>query len=124
MEKLTLEEKARLIADEISFNNVIAVVLFGSLAKGIAREESDIDLSIITESKEPKDLNEKIYELMFRYDVLVEAVFLNFDELLTHVIEKASFLLGILEGYLVLYDRGDIEEILALKKNEVERIFL
>ncbi|HID42248.1 MAG TPA: nucleotidyltransferase domain-containing protein [Archaeoglobaceae archaeon] len=124
MEKLTLEEKARLIADEISFNNVIAIVLFGSLAKGIAREESDIDLSIITESKEPKDLNEKIYELMFRYDVLVEAVFLNFDELLTHVIEKASFLLGILEGYLVLYDRGDIEEILALKKNEVERIFL
>jgi len=120
-EKLTLEEKARLIADEISLNNVIAVVLFGSLAKGIAREESDIDLLIIIESKESKDLNEKIYELMFRYDVPVEAVFLNFDEFLTHIIEKTSFLLGILEGYIVLYDRGGIEEILALKKNEVER---
>lgn len=118
---LTLEEKARLIADEISSGNVIAVVLFGSLAKGKSGEESDIDILVVTESEEPNELNETVYSLMFRYDVPVEAVFLSFDEVLAHALEKTSFLLGILEGYEVLYDQGGVEEILALKKNEVEK---
>lgn len=110
---LTLKEKARLIADEIS-SDAVAVVLFGSLAKD-GDGESDIDLLVVTESKE-NELNEEIYKLMFKYDAPVEAVFLNFDEFLAHAIGKTSFLLGILEGYQVLHDHGGIKEILAIKK--------
>ncbi len=93
---LTLEEKARLIADEIS-SDVIAVVLFGSLAKGKAGEGSDIDFLVVTESKE-NELNGIIYDLMFKYDAPVEAVFFSLDEFLAHALEKHLFCWGYLKG--------------------------
>lgn len=49
-----LEEFLARIQEETNFN-LYAVVLFGSYAKGLAREKSDIDLLILTSSKEKFD---------------------------------------------------------------------
>jgi len=114
--------KARMIANELGQNrNVLAVVLFGSVAKGKITEESDLDLLLITKSE--VELNEEIYELAFRYDVPIEATFMSFEELLSHVQAKTTFLLGILEGYEVLFDRAGVEYILSFSKTIVEEKF-
>ena len=44
--------KARLIGEELGRDHrVLAAVLFGSVAKGKATEESDLDLMVITEGE-------------------------------------------------------------------------
>ena len=113
--------KARLIAEEISENGrVVAVILFGSVARGEATEESDIDLLVVTEADIEAQLNDKVYDLMFKYDVPVEAIFLTYDDLIINLQAKTAFSLGLLEGYRVLYDRGGMENLLSIKKREVQ----
>lgn len=115
--------KARLIADELSRDlRVLAAVLFGSVAKGKAGEESDLDLLIITEGG--IELNDELYALAFKYDIPIEATFMSFEELLSHIQAKTTFLLGVLEGYEVLHDRAGIRGILSFLKTKVEEKFL
>lgn len=114
--------KAKLIADELGRDHrVLAVVLFGSVAKGRATEESDLDLMIITEGG--VELNEEVYELAFRYDLPIEATFMSFEELLSHVQSRTTFLLGVLEGYEMLHDRAGIGNLISFLKAEVEGKF-
>lgn len=119
--KVSLKVKTRLIAEEISHNErVVAVILFGSLAKEQATEESDIDLLIVTEVEMEGQLNNLIYNLMFKHDVPVEAVFLTYDDLIINLQAQTAFSLGLLEGYQILYDRGGVENLLSIKKKEIQ----
>ena len=114
--------KARLIGGGLGRDHrVLAVVLFGSVAKGRATEESDLDLVVITEGG--VELNEEIYKITFRYNLPIETTFMSFEELLSHVQARTTFLLGVLEGYEVLYDRAGIGNILSFLKTEVEGRF-
>lgn len=119
--KTSLKVKARLIAEEISQDErVVAVILFGSVAKEQATEESDIDLLIVTEVETEDQLNNTIYDLMFKYDVPVEAVFLKYEDLIINLQTKTAFSFGLLEGYQVLYDDGGLEKLLSIKKKEIQ----
>lgn len=123
--KISLKVKARLIAEEIScIEQVVAVILFGSVAKEQATEESDIDLLVVTEVEMEEQLNNTIYSLMFKHDVPVEAVFLTYDDLIINLQAKTAFSLGLLEGYQILYDRGGVENMLSLKKKEVQKTWI
>ncbi len=116
------EGKAKLIADELSRDRrVLAVVVFGSVAKGVAEEESDVDLLVITEGG--VELDEEVYGLSFKYDVPIEAIFMSYEELLSHAQAKTTFLLGVLEGYDVLHDRAGLEGLLSFLKAKVEERF-
>jgi len=119
-EKISLKVKARLIAEEISHNEqVVAVILFGSVAKEQATEESDIDLLVVTEVEMEDQLNNIIYNLMFKHNVPVEAVFLTYDDLIINLQAKTAFSFGLLEGYQILHDRGGVENLLSIKKKEM-----
>jgi predicted nucleotidyltransferase len=119
-EKISLKVKARLIAEEISHNEqVVAVILFGSVAKEQATEESDIDLLVVTEVEMEDQLNNIIYNLMFKHNVPVEAVFLTYDDLIINLQAKTAFSLGLLEGYQILHDRGGVENLLSIKEKEM-----
>ena len=108
----SLKVKARLIAEEISCNKeVVTVVLFGSVAKGKATEGSDIDILVVTESEMEETLSDTIYDLMFKYDVPVEAIFLTYEDLIINLQAKTAFSFGLLEGYQILYDRGGVENL-------------
>lgn len=120
--RVSLMVKARLIAEKISQNGrVVAVVLFGSVARGEVTEESDIDLLVVTEAEMEAQLNDRVYDLMFKYDVPVEAIFLTYDDLIINLQAKTAFSFGLLEGYRVLYDRGGVENLLSIKKMEVQK---
>ncbi len=115
------ELKARLIADEIGHDEqVVGVILFGSIAKQKTTEESDIDLLVVTGNEIEDRLNDMVYHLMFKYDVPVEAVFLTYEDLIINLQAKTSFSFGLLEGYRVLLDRGGLEGLFALKEKEMK----
>ncbi|MCP8322494.1 MAG: nucleotidyltransferase domain-containing protein [archaeon] len=119
--RASLKVKARLIAEEISYNKqVVAVVLFGSVAKGKAKEESDIDILIVVDREMDDQLNSIVYNLMFKYDVSIEAIIQTYDELIENLQAKTAFSFGLLEGYQVLYDHGGVEGLLSIKKREME----
>lgn len=123
--RASLDKKAQLIAEEISRNEqVVAVILFGSLARGEATEESDIDMLVVTEREIEDQLNDAVYRLMFKYDVPVEAVFLTYEDLLINLQAKTMFSFGLLEGYKVVYDRGGVENLLSIKKEEIKESWI
>lgn len=118
---VSLSAKARLIASELSRNEkVVAIVLFGSVARGEVSEESDIDLLVVTEVEFEDELNSLVHGLMLKYDVPVEAVFLTYEDLLANLQAKTAFSFGLLESYQVLYDRGGVETLLSIKRKQVE----
>ncbi len=116
------ETKARLIAEELSRDDrVMAVILFGSLAKGQTTPESDIDLLVVSEVEIEEELNDLVYHLMFKYDVPVETVFMTFDGLLANLQAETAFSFGLLEGYRILYDRDGLEGLLSIKRRQMFR---
>jgi predicted nucleotidyltransferase len=118
--RASLKAKARLIAEEISRNDgVVAVILFGSVAKEQATGDSDIDLLVVTEVDLEKQLTSAVYSLMFKHDVPVETLFFTYEDLIINLQAKTAFSLGLLEGYQVLYDRGGVENLLSIKKKEI-----
>jgi len=111
---------ARLIAFELAKNReVIAVILFGSVAKAREKKESDIDLLIVTERA--VTLGDVISQLMFQFNVQIEAVIVTFQELLTAIRIKPPLLFGIMEGYAILFDRGGVASILKTVEMDVRR---
>ena len=49
--------------------NVIAIVLFGSYAKGTQREDSDIDIAIITDDIKTDKFDEEVNLMQLRNDI-------------------------------------------------------
>jgi len=118
---VSLKVKAKLMSEELSRNeHVVAVILFGSVARGEAKEDSDIDMMVVTDREMEEELNETIHNLMFKYDAPVESIFLTYDDLIVNLQAKTAFSFGMLGSYRVLYDRGGVEGLLSIKKKEVQ----
>ena len=49
--------------------NVIAIILFGSYAKGTQREDSDIDIAVITDDIKTDKFDEEINLMQLRNDI-------------------------------------------------------
>ncbi len=118
--KTSLETKVRLMAEELRLiEGVLAIVLFGSVAKGQETEESDIDLLLVTEHEMERKLNQRLYELMFKHDVAVESVFLTFEDLLMNLQSETNFAFSLLEGCIILYDQIGLEALLLIKRKQI-----
>lgn len=109
---------AKLIAMK---EKVLAVVLFGSVAKEKTDAESDIDLLIV--ATEEADLTDLVYSAMAEIDVPIEGLTVSFKQLLVNLLdEPPTTFFGILEGYEVLYDKFKVVEgLLRLKQIEVQK---
>ncbi len=115
--------KARLIAWELGRDDrILAIILFGSVAKGLSSSESDLDLLIITKSGE--ELYDEVYEMSFKYDIPIEAIFLSLDGFLAHITQRTTLILGVLEGYEVLHDQVGLAGILPHTRDEIRREFI
>ena len=89
-------------------DDLISVVLFGSVARGTAKKGSDIDLLIIVRGIPKRILDredavsEEIMKIIRKYHVRVMPVLLGLDDLSDRVINPLIY--GILTGYEVLHD--------------------
>jgi len=91
-----------------------SLVLYGSVAKGEALEDSDIDLLIITADKRSKELVLSIssdLDFEYEYKTLIAPVHLSKDEFY-HLVKLGSpFLSNVMEEGKVLYDDGTYEGV-------------
>lgn len=97
---------------------VLCVLLFGSVAKGKIGEESDIDLLVVAE--EPIDLSRDEYEVSMKFKVPFEIVAMGVREFLATLHLKSSFLFGIIEKYVILFDRAGIATLLRSATKEIK----
>lgn len=98
---------------------ILAIILYGSVAKGNLNKESDIDLLVISETEKPLDLTTDEYEISTKFRVPLEITSINLQEFLASLHHKSSLLFGILEGYQVLFDRAGITTLLKATKKEI-----
>jgi len=103
--------------------DVLAIILFGSYARFF--KGRDIDLIIVTS----KNMKEKEFEIKkrlekeFNYKYVFDVHILDL-ETFKKCLEPPNFLSGIFLGYIVLYDKINIKEIIESKRRDYGYIFV
>jgi predicted nucleotidyltransferase len=83
-----------------------AIYLFGSYAKGEAREQSDLDLLIINRSSIPDDrVGIEISKTLFPRDYSLDLFVLNTDEMKKRLERDSKFWNNILKHSKKIYER-------------------
>ena len=122
---LYLRTQAMRIANELAEeDSVDAVILYGSLARGIAHEYSDIDLIIVVDGSDggKQKIRGIIPRLESRYHFTIEPLVFSPMEFRDNLeSQSGGIFYGVAEGYQVLYDSaGDVSEILEKKVGEIK----
>ena len=104
-------------------DELVSVVLFGSVAKGVAREYSDIDLLIITEHKREEEFDKEVLSCLLKYGVRIFPIVCSKDEVEFSVIHGNPLFYGILTGYKTIYDKDrffaeNLEKVVEKIKKE------
>ena len=85
MEQLMQEELVEGIKNILE-DNLISIVLYGSVARGTATEESDIDIAIIVKQEFDIELRDKVVELAvdidLKYDTVLSIVDIDYNKYL------------------------------------------
>ena len=85
MEQLMQEELVEGIKNILE-DNLISIVLYGSVARGTATEESDIDIAIIAKHEFDIELRDKVVELAvdidLKYDTVLSIVDIDYKKYL------------------------------------------
>lgn len=121
---LYLRTQAMRIANELAEeDSVDAVILFGSLARGVAHEYSDIDLIIVVDGLEGKQkVRGMIPGLESRYHFTIEPLVFSFRDFRDNLeSQSGGIIYGVAEGYRVLYDSaGEVSDILEKRVEEIK----
>ncbi|MEM2843059.1 MAG: nucleotidyltransferase domain-containing protein [Candidatus Bathyarchaeia archaeon] len=123
-----------------NFNNLQSVVVYGSVARGVARVDSDVDLLIIMESNESLSKRiDKFLKIEFSNKISEELDWLYKKAIDTHISflplnpkEAEAFppiLLDVINEGIVLFDDGFYKELTKKKKEvlsklKAKRVFL
>jgi len=106
----------KLVSEADANSNIIGLLLFGSVATGTHRENSDIDIISILQSNKPGFGIENR-----RIDgIKIGNLFLTFD-ILKHSVETVPYLLYTLDNARLLFDRN--ERIYPLRE-EIKKYFV
>ena len=103
------EELARRVASDLG-NKVDSVVLYRSVARGEARQDSDIDILVV--SPDPKDIRKKVSEIceeliyQHGYTLFISTTHFNREELDWHARVRNPFMRKVSEEGVILYDDG------------------
>jgi len=119
-----LLERARLIAEDLQqYNEIVSLIVFGSVAQGKANYDSDIDLLIVVQEwEEPLEqtIREATSKLAVRIGLPIDSIVVSTSSLNTLLQQELQFLFGILQGYIILYDRSNIARSFHAKMEEVK----
>lgn len=93
---------------------VESIILYGSVAKNTANEESDIDILIVTREYD-RSLYDKISKIRTRIDLenntLTALVHVTSEELERYAKLGSPFMKSIAEEGVILYDRGIFKKL-------------
>jgi len=111
--KKTVEELKRRLVSELG-DRIDSIILYGSVARNEAREESDIDILVITKDRDIK-IYDKISKIRTDIDLdnntLTSLVSLSRRELERYIKLGSPFIESVIEEGVILYDNGNFEKI-------------
>lgn len=99
---------AKEFVERIDKNQIISVILFGSVIRGEATERSDIDLLIVYD-KDRETVEKNVSELSDKFlekDIIVSPIFLSKEEVLDMIKKYNSFVLRIQEEGKVVFGKS------------------
>ncbi|KYK27373.1 hypothetical protein AYK26_03885 [Euryarchaeota archaeon SM23-78] len=100
---------------------VLSIILFGSYAKGIATESSDIDLLVICEKKDKNNIIQReIGALETMYDYEINQIVVNSRVFKNMITNKDELNVGkeVLSNHIILYGAETFWKIVLEAKNE------
>ncbi len=106
--------------------NLVSIVLFGSYARGKARETSDIDVLVIAKKlpsnvwERDKIIEEIVLEFLFKYGKRFSPILVTENEIRKHAKWPNPLFYGILLGYKSLYGKEFFEEVMNIVKNVIK----
>jgi len=104
LEKKSLSTIAEEFVSSISKDNIKAIILFGSVARGEFTEKSDIDIIIVPKNKIAKEKIESLVDkLLDIYDVHVVPIFLTEKEIQERIKRFDNFIITIINEGRLLY---------------------
>ena len=95
-------------------NRINAIILYGSVARGEAGEESDIDVLIVGRDKEVRSkVSEISYEIDYEnsFETFITSVYYTKEEIEHRIKVRSSFIFEVLKDGVVLYDDGTFKGI-------------
>ena len=96
-------------------DRIESIVLYGSVAKNKAHEESDIDILIVTRDEEDKRLYDKISKIRTTIDLdhntLTTLVHMSSGELERYVKLGSPFIKSVAQEGVILYDKGIFKKV-------------
>ena len=126
MERMKFEEAIRKFVEncrEKFGDDIVSVVLFGSVAKGAAERYSDIDLLLVIKRLPP--FNERIpliseicYRILIEHKVSISPILLTPEEFDKGITAGFPLFLGVITGYKAVFDKGRFSTKLLTKFSE------
>ncbi len=121
LNRKSLEEFKGRVARELA-GSIEAIVVYGSVARGEATENSDIDLLIVSDEKE--EIEDKVLEITYDIDLknntVTTRLYLTPEEMEREVRHGSPFIRDVLAQGVALYDNGTFrrlrEEVFATSR--------
>ena len=92
-----------------------SIILYGSVARGEARRDSDIDILVV--SPDPGSILGKVSEICsdftfeHNYTFFISIIHFNHDELDWHTRVRSPFIHNVFEDGVILYDNGTFSRV-------------
>jgi len=109
----TLEKFRKKVLDTAG-GRIYSIIVYGSVARGTATKDSDIDVLVIGENREDWETVSRIaYEIDFEnaFRTFITTVFLTPDEFKHRLKAGDPFIHNVLKEGVVLYDSGFYERV-------------
>ncbi|MFB0562180.1 MAG: nucleotidyltransferase domain-containing protein [Candidatus Lokiarchaeia archaeon] len=94
--------------------NIESIIVYGSVARGEARKDSDIDVLIVGGDKDLRSRISKIsYDVDYEndFETFITSIYLTKDELKHRVRVGSPFIYEVLRDGVILYDNGTFQRI-------------
>ena len=104
LEKKSLMNVAKAFVHRLSKDDIVAVVLFGSVARGEFTEKSDVDILVVYKDERIKDeIRNLVDNIADSYDVHVVPVFLTQKEIKERIKQFDNFIITVIDEGRLLY---------------------
>lgn len=120
-----LLERTQLIARDLqSFDGIVCLIVFGSVAQGRADYDSDVDLLIVVDEWD-ETLEQRIHETVsrsaLRTCVPIEEIVISTSGLEILLQNETQFLFGLLQGYTFIHDEAGVAGLFNVKEKEIKK---